>query len=83
MKLILSTLLFLSGCATIPAPEIVRSSEVVIVKCISSEVEKPTFLFQNSTTENVVQQVRLALAEIEQRKAYELKMEALIKGCVQ
>ncbi len=83
--LILSALAaMLAGCASEPKV-IYRSVEVQIpvsVPCKAPEVERPRFALDGATvSQGLYTKGAAALAEIEQRRAYEKRLEAAVAAC--
>lgn len=77
------TLLGLCGCTT---PTKVVTEEVKIqvsVPCITALPDKPSMPLQNANPDDdIFTNVKKALAEIELRKGYEEKLEALYLPCI-
>lgn len=75
--------LSLSGCGLFqPRVEIREVKVPVPVPCKIIEPEKPVMPFQESDPdENIFVKMKKALAEIELRQGYEVKLEAAIKEC--
>lgn len=72
----------LAGCST-TGPTVTQEVEVpVAVSCIRETPERPSYPFQEAlASEDMFSKVKKALAEIELRKAYESKLEAVISAC--
>lgn len=78
----------LSGCAAMPEPEpqiIIKTVEVKIpapVPCRIDPIPKPAFALDAAkTSQGLYLKGAAALAEINQRKAYEAKLEAAVASC--
>ncbi len=83
MKLLVfvSALVILSGCTTIPSAP-VETKVIVKVPCKIETVDKPTMpLDQVKPEADIFEKSKSAIAEIEIRKAYELKLETAVKSC--
>ena len=79
----LLTVLFLSGCAGNPSISVKEVYVEVPVPCKIEKPEKPVFPLQeaNKDEDNIYVIIQKALAEIELRKGYEVKLEAAIDQC--
>jgi len=78
MKREIIACLFLTGCATNNAPNIVKVP--VPVPCISPEIIEPVYFTGGG---DIYEEVRSLLAEIELRKGYEIELRAAIEACKQ
>lgn len=88
MKTILLTsvlaVALLSGCVTNPPkPSVITVEVPVPTPCRIKAPEVPSWPLQSSSVDetSVYKNSQLALAEIELRKGYEIKLEAAIKEC--
>lgn len=75
--------LALAGCAS--APPVVRTERVEVpvpVPCVVARIERPAWaLDELPDGAGLYLQVRAALVEIEQRRAYEAALEAAMAAC--
>lgn len=85
--LVIIILFWLSGCAA-PEPRVVKEPvEVkvpVMVRCLVPRVERPSWAFSDVKPDDprfLIRGGRALMAEIEQRRAYELELEAAIDAC--
>lgn len=75
----------LAGCAGKEVvQEVVEVKILVPVPCVKSEVAKPNWLLDNPKIAEATyfDKGNTALQEIEQRRAYERELEAVIKACM-
>lgn len=68
--------LALAGCTT---TKVVEVKVPVPVPCVTEKVEEPVYPVATGST--LFERVKVLLAEIEMRKAYELKLKAAVAGC--
>lgn len=79
--LILTLLLLMSGCATLPSPP-VEVKVLVPVPCEIKLIDKPVMPLDSvQVSDDLFTKVKAALSEIETRKGYELKLETAVKSC--
>jgi hypothetical protein len=83
MKILLLTLslLWLTGCASIPGST--QEVKVVVpVKCSVDPIEPP-IEYGSTITEldDLFVKIKKLIAEIEQRRAYEIKLKAALDSC--
>lgn len=70
----------LAGCASIPKVE--TANVMVPVPCVISIPEKPDYsVFRPAKEDNIFDLVKKLLAEIKERKAYELQLETEALSC--
>ncbi|TLP71332.1 hypothetical protein FEA48_21150 [Pseudomonas nitroreducens] len=84
MKWLLVLVVALAGCAgqVKPEPRTVRVEVPVAVPCRAPAVEVPTWATASLQKGDSLQtKVRALLAELEQRKGYELQLVAAVKAC--
>lgn len=84
MKWLLVLMIALAGCAgqVEPEPRTVRVEVPVAVPCRSPAVEVPTWATASLQKGDSLQtKVRALLAELEQRKGYEVQLSAAVKVC--
>ncbi|MFR0690252.1 hypothetical protein ACLUTX_12705 [Enterobacterales bacterium AE_CKDN230030158-1A_HGKHYDSX7] len=84
MKRLLVLVIALAGCAgqVEPEPRTVRVEVPVAVPCRTPTVEVPTWATASLQKGDSLQtKVRALLAELEQRKGYELQLVAAVKAC--
>ena len=78
-------ILFLAGCSTTGSTIVTRTVTVevpVVAKCAAPIPDRPTYeLDRVSVNDDVYVKGRAALIEIQQRKAYEEKLQAAAKAC--
>jgi len=84
MKWLLVLVVALAGCAAQiePEPRTVRVEVPVAVPCRAPAVEVPTWataLLQKG--DSLQTKVRALLAELEQRKGYEVQLLAIVRAC--
>lgn len=84
MKWLLVLVVALAGCAgqVEPEPRTVRVEVPVAVPCRAPAVEVPTWataLLQKG--DSLQTKVRALLAELEQRKGYEVQLRAAVQSC--
>lgn len=79
--LVSTILLLLVGCG---GNQSIREVPVpVIVPCVTSIPEEPTFPLQEANaSEDLFTLVKKSLSEIELRKGYELKLKSALTACV-
>lgn len=71
--------LVLSACAGAPPP---RATIPIAVPCKTEAVERPVWATEALPRDaNIFDKAKALLAEIEQRKAYEMKLEAAVTAC--
>lgn len=88
MRLLLAGVLLVAGCAT-PPPQVVTVKEPVEVKipvpvpCVVSDIPKPSWAMDNPDlrSADVFALGLAALQELEQRRSYEVELEAVISAC--
>jgi hypothetical protein len=74
------------GCTS--SPSIIKTQDRIVeipvkIPCKIPAVEKPIMPFDEIKKEDdIYKKIKMALAEIELREAYEKKLEAAIKGCL-
>ncbi|WP_175795983.1 hypothetical protein [Burkholderia anthina] len=79
--------IMLSACQTAPqayapAPVVTQVDKAVPVPCKVEKVEKPDFAFDGlAFGADIYTQVKTLLADREQRKGYEGKLEAAVQSC--
>lgn len=80
--LISACYLFLIGCSTTRV-ETIETKVQVPIACIKGELpEKPLEPTRTiSITDDIYEKTKKILAELDFRKAYEIKLEAIIEGC--
>lgn len=81
---LLAMMIALAGCAgqAEPVPRTVRVEVPVAVPCRTPAVEVPTWATASLQKGDSLQtKVRAVLAELEQRKGYELQLVAAVKAC--
>lgn len=79
--ILISSILILSACSFIPQ-KIKEVQVPVAIPCKITPPNKPDFAVDNlGINEDIFNQVKALLAEREQRKGYELELEAAIKAC--
>ena len=84
MKWLLVFVVALAGCAgqVEPEPRTVRVEVPVVVPCRTPAVEAPTWATASLQKGDSLQtKVRALLAELEQRKGYELQLVAAVQAC--
>lgn len=84
MKWLLVGLVALAGCAgqVEPEPRTVRAEVPVLVPCRAPAVEVPTWATASLQKGDSLQtKVRALLAELEQRKGYEVQLRAAVDAC--
>lgn len=84
MKWLLVLMVALAGCGgqVEPEPRTVRVEVPVAVPCRSPAVEVPTWATASLQKGDSLQtKVRALLAELEQRKGYEVQLSAAVKVC--
>ncbi|OBY48671.1 hypothetical protein [Pseudomonas sp. AU12215] len=84
MKWLLVSVFALAGCASQvePEPRTVRVEVPVLVPCRAPTVEVPTWATASLQTGDSLQtKVRALLAELEQRKGYEVQLVAAAQAC--
>ncbi|WP_325438067.1 hypothetical protein [Pseudomonas nitroreducens] len=84
MKWLLVLVVALAGCAgqVEPEPRTVRVEVPVEVPCRSPAVEVPTWATGSLQKRDSLQtKVRALLAELEQRKGYEVQLQAALRAC--
>lgn len=84
MKWLLVLVVALAGCAgqAEPEPRTVRVEVPVAVPCRAPEVEVPTWATASLQKGDSLQtKVRALLAELEQRKGYEVQLRAAVQAC--
>jgi hypothetical protein len=90
MKKLLASMavaLLLAACQTAPstyapAPVVTEVDKVVQAPCKAPTVEKPSFAFDGlALGADIYTQVKTLLADRDQRKGYEVKLEAAVKSC--
>ncbi|CAB3779460.1 hypothetical protein LMG28688_00848 [Paraburkholderia caffeinitolerans] len=79
--------IMLSACQTAPqsyapAPVVTQVDKAVPVPCKVGEVQKPDFAFDSlALGADIYTQAKTLLADREERKGYEGKLEAAVKSC--
>ena len=78
--------LLLTACAGpsayAPAPVVTEVDKVVQTPCKAPTVDKPSFAFDGlALGADIYTQVKTLLADRDQRKGYEGKLEAAVKSC--
>jgi hypothetical protein len=84
MKWLLVLVVALAGCAgqVAPEPRTVRVEVPVAVPCRALAVEVPTWATASLQKDDSLQtKVRALLAELEQRKGYEVQLVAAVRSC--
>lgn len=84
MKWLLVLMIALAGCAgqVEPEPRTVRVEVPVAVPCRAPAVEVPTWATASLQKGDSLQtKVRALLAELEQRKGYEVQLRAAVQSC--
>ncbi|OBY57705.1 hypothetical protein [Pseudomonas sp. AU12215] len=84
MKWVLVFVVALAGCAAQvePEPRMVRVEVPVAVPCRTPAVEVPTWATASLQKGDSLQtKVRALLAELEQRKGYEVQLRAAVQAC--
>ena len=84
MKWLLVLVVALAGCAgqVEPEPRTVRVEVPVAVPCRAPAVEMPTWATASLQKDDSLQtKVRALLAELEQRKGYEVQLVAAVRAC--
>ncbi|MBD9675511.1 hypothetical protein IB274_02310 [Pseudomonas sp. PDM18] len=84
MKWLLVLVVALAGCAgqAEPEPRTVRVEVPVVVPCRAPAVEVPSWATASLQKGDSLQtKVRALLAELEQRKGYELQLVAAVQAC--
>ncbi|WP_017516579.1 hypothetical protein ACQCLI_05160 [Pseudomonas nitroreducens] len=84
MKWLLVAVVALAGCAgqAEPEPRTVRVEVPVAVPCRAPAVEVPTWATASLQKGDSLQtKVRALLAELEQRKGYEVQLVAAVQAC--
>jgi phosphatidylserine decarboxylase len=84
MKLLLVLVVALAGCAVQvkPDPRTVRVEVPVVVPCRAPAVEAPSWATASLQKGDSLQtKVRALLAELEQRKGYEVQLVAAVQAC--
>ena len=84
MKWLLVLMVALAGCAgqVRPEPRTVRVEVPVSVPCRAPAVEEPTWATASLQKGDSLQtKVRALLAELEQRKGYEVQLRAALEAC--
>lgn len=84
MKWLLVGLVALAGCSgqVVPEPRTVRVEVPVAVPCRAPEVPEPTWATASLQKSDTLQvKVRALLAELEQRKGYEVQLRAAVQAC--
>ncbi|MCP1647008.1 hypothetical protein [Pseudomonas nitroreducens] len=84
MKWLLVLVVALAGCAgqAEPEPRTVRVEVPVPVPCLAPAVEVPTWATASLQKGDSLQiKVRALLAELEQRKGYEVQLRAAVQAC--
>ena len=88
--LLAGMLIFVSGCAEVPTKTVYVPKEVKVVvstPCLQKEQipQKPKFALDDPAVmlQSSYKKMLAALAELEQRRAYEMELEAVLLGCVQ
>ena len=84
MKWLLVLVVALAGCAgqVEPEPRTVRVEVPVAVPCRTPAVEVPTWATASLQKGDSLQtKVRALLAELEQRKGYEVQLRAAVQAC--
>ena len=73
----------LCGCLATTGPAVVDHNVIVQVPCNVTMPDKPVFPLTDSgkVEDNIFDKSKKALAEIEDRKAYETKLEAAAQSC--
>lgn len=80
-KYLMILLIFLAGCCT-PQIKYIETKVEVPVPCVTNVPEKPLELVKEvKLTDGSFTKVKAVLAELDLRKAYELKMETIMEGC--
>jgi hypothetical protein len=82
MRFSLLFLAWLAACEGAPVYEPVEVSVPVSVPCEAPMVPKPAWKLQNTSLDApFFETVKATLIELDQRKAYEARLEAAIKAC--
>lgn len=84
MKWLLVLAVALAGCAgqVEPEPRTVRVEVPMLVPCRAPAVEVPTWATASlQKGDNLQTKVRALLAELEQRKGYEVQLRAAVDAC--
>ena len=81
--LVLASAVFIAGCETAPPiVETVIVEKPVPVPCKIPPIEQPRFAVNHvSPADDMVTINRALRAELEQRRGYEIKLEAGVKAC--
>lgn len=83
--LVLAILLLplIGGCLATTGPAIVDHNVMVQIPCNVTLPEKPVYSLTDTGTvqDSIFDKTKKSLAEIEERKAYEAKLEAAAKSC--
>lgn len=86
----LTCMLALAGCGTIPlSPQVIKIDVPIPIPCNIVPPRQPSLPLTNGVpedtqtngVEDILKILKLALAEIEFRKGYEVELEAAIKAC--
>lgn len=79
----LSIVLPLYGCLATTGPAVIDHNVIVQVPCNVTMPDKPVFPLTDSgnVKDDIFLKTKKALAEIEQRKGYESKLEAAAQSC--
>lgn len=82
--LLCMVLVFVAGCTTAPRV-ITKTVEVKVpvpVPCRIAPIDKPVFALDRlSTADDLYSKGRAALVELDERRAYEVVLEAAVKSC--
>jgi len=82
VALLILALLSLSGCCNDQVREVKEIKVPVILPCVESLPEKPSFPLQEAKVdEDLFTLAKKSLAEIEIRKGYEAELEASLFAC--
>lgn len=79
MRLLVLPPIFLALAACSTTTKTVEVKVPVPVPCVVENVEEP--VYPVATGQTLFERVKVLLAEIEMRKAYELKLKAAVAGC--
>lgn len=75
--------ILLGGCFATTGPALVDHNVMVQVPCNVTLPEKPVFSLTDTgkVQDTIFDKTKKSLAEIEERKAYEAKLEAVARSC--